>query len=199
MADVFAGKDLSPMYAFSGAQKYSNYLCVRMFSLPECKLLQKTGLGRTNTECLKKEEPYIFRRWSFISETIWSSLKRLPTKNLGYIFGVWRMLHPASREEGIPEVFLLPGARREDLLGCSWQLWGAGLYILCCFLLAPWELVPVCVYVFEVCTGNLGYESLSARWIPRPREHGPNHGPRAVQNAGHCVKNWGGREGCLLA
>lgn len=57
----------------------------------------------------------------------------------------------------------------------------------------------MCVYVFEVCTGSLGYESLGARWIPRACEHGPNHGPRAVQNAGHCVKKWGRREGCLLA
>lgn len=118
-----------------------------MFSLPEWKLLQKTDLGRTNTERLKKKQSYIFRKWSFISETIWSSLKRLPTKNLGYVFGVWRMLHPASREEGIPEIFLPSGATREDLLECCWQLWGEGLCILCCFLLVPWELVPVCVCI----------------------------------------------------
>ena len=30
-------------------------------------------------------------------------------ENLGYIFGVWRMLHLTSREEVIPEVFLPPG------------------------------------------------------------------------------------------
>lgn len=100
------------------------------------------------------------------------------------------MLHPVRTEEVIPEVFLPPKATREDLLGGSWQVWGEGLCILCCFL-TPWELVPGFVCAFEVCTGSLGYESLIARWIPKPWEHGPNHGPRAVQNAGHCVQKVG--------
>ena len=41
-------------------------------------------------------------------------------KNLGYIFGVWRMLHLTSREEVIPEVFLPPGKEGriyEDVAG----------------------------------------------------------------------------------
>lgn len=126
---------------------------------------------------------------TFISETNWSLLKKLLTKNLGYIFGVWRMLHP-TRTEVIPEVFLKPRATREDVLEDCWQVWREGLCILCCFL-TLWELVPGYMYVFEVCTGSLGYESLTAKWIPKPWEHGPNHGPRAVPNAGHCVQNAG--------
>lgn len=116
---------------------------------------------------------------TFISETNWSLLKKLLTKNLGYIFGVWRMLHP-TRTEVIPEVFLKPRATREDVLEDCWQVWREGLCILCCFL-TLWELVPGYMYVFEVCTGSLGYESLTAKWIPKPWEHGPNHGPRAVR------------------
>lgn len=53
MAVVFAGKDLSPMHSFFDVQKYYNYLCVHMFSLPEWELLQKT-FGE-NTGCLKKK------------------------------------------------------------------------------------------------------------------------------------------------
>lgn len=103
------------------------------------------------------------------------------------------MLRP-TRTEVIPEVFLKPRATREDVLEDSWQLWGEGLCILCCFL-TLWELVPEYMYVFEVCTGSLGYESLTARWIPKPWEHGPNHGPRAVPNAGRCVQSGaGGKE-----
>lgn len=73
---------------------------------------------------LKKRETIFLRssKSNLLLHKLFGTPCRPSTKNLGYIFGVWRVFfNPPSRAEVISEVFLPPGATREDLLACCWQ------------------------------------------------------------------------------
>lgn len=121
---------------------------------------------------------------------------RLSTKNLGYIFGVWRLLYPPSREEVISECFFHTGQQGKIYEPVVGRL-EAQVCVFCAVFSPMRAGSAPCVCLKSEQEVGLRRAFVS-RWIPRLWEQGPNSGPRAMWGVSHHAETWAKEKDLVL-